>query len=79
MAEKMKASLNGLLGTEWIGIYKLEPLIIAKYKKAGCFQNVNNLPTDYTSNHTVWMTNDALLWVTAAKPEKKEERKQENS
>lgn len=72
-----KLRLTVLLGTNCTGTYKLKPLIIGKYQKPRCFKNVNNLPTDYTSNHKAWMTSDAFCdWLKSLDKEmKKKTRK----
>lgn len=71
-----KLRLTVLLGTNCTGTYKLKPLIIGKYQKPRCFKNVNNLPTDYTSNHKAWMTSDAFCnWLKSLDKEMKKKNK----
>ncbi|XP_013164004.1 PREDICTED: tigger transposable element-derived protein 6-like isoform X2 [Papilio xuthus] len=71
-----KLRLTVLLGTNCTGTYKLKPLIIGKYKKPRCFKNVNNLPTDYTSNHNAWMTSNAFSnWLQSLDKEMKKKNK----
>lgn len=72
-----KLRLTVLLGTNCTGTYKLKPLVIGKYKKPRCFKNVENLPTDYTSNTKAWMTCDVFNnWLRSLDKEiKKKKRK----
>lgn len=52
--EKEKVSL--LLCTNMTGTEKLQPLVIGKYASPRCLKNIKNLPCQYGSNVSSWMT-----------------------
>lgn len=54
--ERSEDRLTVLLCTNEDGSEKLPPLVIGKFEKPRCFENLKGLPCQYKSNRKAWMT-----------------------